>query len=69
MVLDSVWCAAGLPFQWLIYPGMDHVYICIGCLERRLGRRLRSIDFTVCPMNEPHPWNTPRLADRLGRVV
>ena len=44
----------------------DH-FLCIGCLEQRIGRRLTALDFTVCPVNNPgHQNNTQRLRDRLN---
>jgi hypothetical protein len=46
-----------------LWPGGVH-YLCVGCLERRLGRRLTAADFTDVPVNEPDPWDTPRLAER-----
>jgi hypothetical protein len=56
MVHNSLWRAAG----------MDIGALCIGCLEARIGRRLRPSDFTPARINDPgDPWNTPRLADRL----
>jgi hypothetical protein len=48
---------------------VDGGYLCIGCLEKRLGRRLRPSDFTAAAINAPDdPWNTPRLASRLRGV-
>jgi hypothetical protein len=56
MVHPKVWKKAG----------MDRGFLCIGCLERRLGRRLTAKDFTDAPINNPDdPWNTPRLRLRL----
>ena len=56
MVHPEVWSAAG----------MTTGYLCIGCLEQRLGRTLCAADFTDVPINDPDdPWHTPRLADRL----
>jgi hypothetical protein len=54
-VLPSVWKAAGMK-PWGGCP-------CIGCLEKRLGRRLRSKDF---PRNDPFNWlpGTVRLLSR-----
>lgn len=47
--------------------GVGDGYLCIGCLERRIGRKLRPRDFTTAPINEPDPWDTPRLlARKLG---
>jgi hypothetical protein len=41
-------------------------YLCIGCLEQRLGRRLFAEDFNPdLPVNWLSPWNTPRLDNRL----
>lgn len=42
-------------------------FLCIGCLEKRLGRQLTSRDFTTAPINVPDPWDTPRLAAAKGR--
>lgn len=57
MVTDEVWDLAGDPMG----------YLCIGCLEARIGRDLVGADFPPLPINEnPHPWDTPRLADRKG---
>jgi hypothetical protein len=36
-------------FEALIYP--EDGMLCIGCVERRLGRRLRASDFQDIPMN------------------
>lgn len=56
MVEDDVWATAGMPAGFL----------CIGCLEARLGRELRPVDFLDCLLNDPDdPWHTPRLAARL----
>jgi hypothetical protein len=48
--------------------GSDHdrrdTFLCIGCLERRLGRQLTPDDFTEVAINELTTWDTPRLADR-----
>jgi hypothetical protein len=42
-------------------------YLCIGCLEQRIGRKLRPSDFIKCPINDPDPRDTLRLtARRLG---
>ncbi len=43
-------------------------HLCIGCLERRLGRTLRSGDFTDLPVNSTSQLRrSPRLASRLRR--
>ena len=54
MVRDKLWGTAG----------MKRGFLCVGCLERRVGRRLRAKDFTPAPINDPSPWDTPRLAAR-----
>ena len=56
-VNDEIWKVAG----------MDSGFLCIGCLERRIGRSLTPDDFKDCPINDPdEPWHTPRLASRLA---
>lgn len=54
MVTDAVWRAAG----------MSNGFVCVGCLESRLGRHLTPADFTDFPINLSSPWDTPRLAAR-----
>lgn len=44
--------------------GSDDYYLCVGCLERRIGRPLRGRDFTKFPVNYLKYWDTPRLIDR-----
>lgn len=68
---------------WEWYMVHDHVWeeaqalpiacLCIGCLERRLGRPLTPLDFTDAPVNgsrlRRYLWcsrRSPRLAERLG---
>jgi hypothetical protein len=45
---------------------MEKGFLCIGCLEQRIGRELMPNDFTSVPINEPCDWDTPRLLDRKG---
>jgi len=60
MVHNAVWAKAGME--------PDGGHLCIGCLERRLGRMLRPRDFTDAPINDPDiPWRTKRLVSRLKR--
>jgi hypothetical protein len=47
------------------YNETDGNFLCIGCLELRIGRQLTAADFTDCPVNVPDRRNTPRLNDRL----
>ncbi|URM90389.1 hypothetical protein LUW75_10730 [Streptomyces sp. MRC013] len=58
MVHDHVWAAAGMcPFGFL----------CIGCLEVRLGRSLNAADFLNVPLNHaPGYRRSERLAARLA---
>ncbi len=53
MVREEVWSAVG---------GDD--YLCVGCLERRLGRELCAEDFAELEVNQPSLADTPRLALR-----
>lgn len=57
MVTPDVWAAVG----------GGHGYLCIPCLEEALGRPLNGADFIDMPVNDPSPWNTPRLAAALAR--
>jgi hypothetical protein len=61
LVDDRVWKAAGM--------GPLDGFLCIGCIERRLGRQLRACDFTDAPVNAWTllPGSTARLRDRLTR--
>lgn len=57
MVNDELWQHATA--------GETVAYLCVGCLEARIGRRLCPDDFPTVPINRPdHPWDTPRLRDR-----
>jgi hypothetical protein len=64
MVHDRIWQAAR---------GPRHGYLCIGCLEARLGRQLHCRDFKAVPLNSLHPYwrdkawwhRSQRLRDRL----
>jgi hypothetical protein len=67
MVHDHLWCAAGM--------NPDDGFLCIGCLEGRLGRGLCCDDFTDVMLNDlTDAYNqvlmergrfSPRLIDRL----
>lgn len=39
--------------------------LCIGCLETRLGRRLKPEDFTSAPINSIKEWHSERLRSRI----
>lgn len=58
--------------------GAETGYLCIGCLEQRLGRELNAADFTDCEINDVnvadtdrYAWSyrTPRLTSRLKNAV
>jgi hypothetical protein len=59
MVQDAVWKKAGIE----PYGGC----LCIGCLERRIGRKLKPKDFPEHPFNNSNYPCTERLRDRRGR--
>lgn len=54
MVLDDLWESAR----------MNKGFLCIGCLEKRIGRKLKPNDFIDSRINRPSPWDTPRLRAR-----
>lgn len=37
-------------------------WLCVGCAEARLGRRLVAADFTDAPINDALTYDTPRYA-------
>jgi hypothetical protein len=41
-------------------------WICVPCLEHRMGRRLQREDFTLCPANVTTFRKTERLLERMG---
>src|SRR5947207_8746310 len=68
MVKGRVWHAAGMPASDPQHPGRSG-YLCVACLETRLGRLLCPQDFTDVSINDPdNPWHTPRLLGRLLAV-
>jgi hypothetical protein len=62
MVHDELWRAA-CPWN---ADGRMFDFLCVGCLEKRIGRRLVARDFKDAPINCLHPTNSRRLRDRLG---
>ena len=60
MVQDEVWHH--------VNPDRDGM-LCIGCLEKRLGRKLTPADFIECPLNDDHHEyiKSARLLDRMGQ--
>lgn len=59
MVNDDVWEMAGMPS---CDGGGD---LCVGCIEKRLRRQLKSHDFTDAPLNSGHRASD-RLLNRMG---
>ena len=57
MVHDEVWKQTGL--------GGDDGQLCIGCLEKRIGRRLGPADFIDAPINQIGLDRSLRLESRL----
>jgi hypothetical protein len=63
-VRNDVWAAAGMPPYDETRPeGERGGYLCIGCLENRLGRQIRRADFQH--PGEPNDADSARLRDRL----
>ena len=63
MLLDDVWAAVAGDLA-----DTHGVMLCIGCVERRLRRRLTPEDFNwSLGINSPSEMNTDRLADRKGQ--
>jgi hypothetical protein len=59
MLHDEVWSATGMPTE----PDLRS-YLCVGCVEGRLGRILSRADFTDAPLNTTWP-----PANRSGRLI
>lgn len=60
MILDNVWAVTGVGFR------DNDGFLCVGCLETRIGRLLQPADFTPCPLNLGFFAQSDRLVDRLG---
>ena len=62
MVRNDIWAQAS--------PLDQHdVFLCIGCLENRIGRTLSRRDFIDCPLNTEADWpRSARLRNRLRRL-
>jgi hypothetical protein len=62
-VWEQAWVGRRKPWQGRI-PGQE--ILCIGCLERRIGRTLCADDFPDVPVNNPRdPHKSQRLRERL----
>ena len=66
MVTDEIWKLAVPDDPFDPNAEEDKWVLCIGCLEDRIGRRLKSTDFTDAPINDPKPgYHSERLLSRL----
>lgn len=53
---------------WLSVVGSIVGMLCIGCLEKRLGRELNATDFTDCSLNTPqYEPKSERLMSRMRK--
>jgi len=73
MVNDGVWnqAWAGRCRSQYVIPGTGGLideFLCIGCLEKRIGRALCRADFIDVPINDPNHQHSDRLRDRLAAV-
>jgi hypothetical protein len=74
----SNWCGARELGSWEWYMVHGRVweaanadgveYLCVACLERRLGRLLTPRDFADVNVNQRAVWASDRLIDRMGPV-
>jgi hypothetical protein len=65
VVHDEVWQAAGMQDDL----GKQAGFLCIGCLETRIGRILTPADFIDAPINDLNDGRSSgRLISRLGGV-
>lgn len=60
-VHDSVWEQTGL--------GPQDGVLCVGCLEKRIGRRLSVSDFAETQNNQPSEFHSDRLLSRFGLEI
>jgi hypothetical protein len=65
MVHDDVWGAAGMKPMDPDDDAGQSDFLCIGCLEKRLRRKLTPQDFTSDRVNHPSPYDTQRLSSRM----
>jgi len=55
---------------WFKVHNNERGFLCISCIEKRLGRKLGPSDFTDASINKPQRgiYMSQRLANRLGYV-
>ena len=56
IIHNDIWVAAGGKTAWTL----GHEFLCIGCIEKRINRKLLPDDFTDCPLN----WMPERWVDK-----
>lgn len=64
MLHNDVWWLAtrGTPY-------LSEFMLCIGCVEKRLGRKLHKLDFSMAPINHKNEIKRSLLLkSRLGRI-
>lgn len=59
MVNDSVWKKAGMKKRG--------GFLCVGCLEKRIGRKLNKRDFFCCPLNIMIYFHKEAVSKRLRK--
>jgi hypothetical protein len=64
MVHDDIWLTAAMDADG---GGLER-WLCVGCLERRLGRLLNPADFKDVPLHDRTWEQTPRLRSRMHRT-
>jgi hypothetical protein len=64
MVTDKLWAKAARAHASIDDRGM----LCIGCLEKAIGRTLTRSDFKNVPLNYMWPSQSARLRERLGFI-
>lgn len=62
MIHDMVWGS-------VVRQEHQHILLCIGCIEARLGRTLTPADFTFCGVNVCANKKSMRLLDRMGNKL
>src|SRR5262249_648686 len=71
IVKNEVWAAAGMPLGKIRPKTFEIVggggFLCVGCIEKRLGRRLTINDFNPITLSEllRSSWITDRLRSRV----
>lgn len=59
----SLWPNVEIPWS-----AIEAGYLCLGCLETRLGRKLDRSDFSDAPVNTGYEPRSERMLDRIQRL-